>query len=80
MYRKRGCCRAAAVLLLCSLTFGLLATASATAEEAVREDMRGDGIDLDPADLAAVAGPTRRLVAALTDHIKLMSTPCRVRS
>jgi hypothetical protein len=74
MYRKRGCCRAAAVLLLCSLTFGLLATASATAEEAVREDMRGDGIDLDPADLAAVAGPTRRLMTALTDHIKLMST------
>ena len=63
MYRKRGCCRAAAVLLLRGLTFGLLATvASATAEEAVREDMRGDGIDLDPADLAAVAGPTRRLM------------------
>ena len=34
--------------------------------------MGGDIIDLDPADLAAVAGPTRRLMAALTDHIKLI--------
>jgi hypothetical protein len=74
MHRKRGCCRAAAVLLLCGLTSGLSANASATAEEAVREQMGGDIIDLDPADLAAVAGPTRRLMAALTDHIKLIST------
>jgi hypothetical protein len=73
MHRKRGCCRAAAVLLLCGLTSGLSANASATAE-AVREQMSGDIIDLDPADLAAVAGPTRRLMAALTDHIKLIST------
>jgi hypothetical protein len=34
--------------------------------------MGGDIVDLDPADLAAVAGPTRRLMAALTDHIKLI--------
>ena len=72
MHRKGGCCRAAAVLLLCGLTSGLSANASATAEEAVREQMGGDIIDLDPADLAAVAGPTRRLMAALTDHIKLI--------
>jgi hypothetical protein len=73
MHDHRGCCRVAAVLLLCGLTAGLLATASATTE-AVREQMSGDIIDLDPADLAAVAGPTRRLMAALTDHIKLIST------
>ena len=72
MHCKSGCCRAATVLLLCGLTSGLSANASATAEEAVREQMGGDIIDLDPADLAAVAGPTRRLMAALTDHIKLI--------
>ena len=74
MHRKGGCCRAAAVLLLCGLTSGLSANASATAEEAVREQMSGHIIDLDPADLAAVSGPTRRLMATLTDHIKLIST------
>ena len=72
MHDHRGCYRVAAVLLLCGLTAGLLATASATTEEAVREQMSGDIVD--PADLAAVAGPTRRLMAALTDHIKLIST------
>ena len=74
MHCKSGCCRAATVLLLCGLTSGLLANASATAEEAVREQMGGHIIDLDPADLAAVSGPTRRLMATLTDHIKLIST------
>ena len=76
MHDHRGCCRVAAVLLLCGLTAGLLATASATTEEAVREQMSGDigEVRIDPADLAAVAGPTRRLMAALTDHIKLIST------
>ena len=73
MHCKSGCCRAATVLLLCGLTSGLLANASATAE-AVREQMSGHIIDLDPADLAAVSGPTRRLMATLTDHIKLIST------
>ena len=51
MHCKSGCCRAATVLLLCGLTSGLLANASATAE-AVREQMSGHIIDLDPADLA----------------------------